>query len=268
VHHRLVGQRVLAGARRLLFTTRDYGSTSYAAGLAQRPTSGELPNGVDVERFAPTVSGVEVRRRWGIPEQDVLVLFVGSLDRAHYFKGLRVLLAAMKHMGAAAPRLLVVGDGDLRAAHERHRTQLSLSERVHFAGRVADDDLPRYYAAADLVVLPSVTRGEAFGVVLLEAMASGTPVVASDLPGVRAVVQATGGGLLVPPRDTAALAAAIADLAGDPVRRAALGRAGRAAVEANYAWPAIGRLLDTMYRAVLETRDRPLVQPGPVGHWQ
>jgi glycosyltransferase involved in cell wall biosynthesis len=252
LHHRLVGRRVLAGARRLLFTTRDYGSTSFAASLADRPTSGELPNGVDVERFTPAAGGGdEVRQRHGLEPGLPLVLFVGSLDRAHYFKGLPVLFEALRRLGREAPPLLVVGEGDLRPDYERRVAALGLAERVRFAGRVADPDLPRYYGAADLVVLPSVTRGEAFGVVLLEAMASGRPVIASDLPGVRSVLRATEGGVLAPPGDPRALARAVAALAADPGRRAALGEAGRTAVAAHYAWPAIGRRLEATYRAVL-----------------
>jgi glycosyltransferase involved in cell wall biosynthesis len=162
-----------------------------------------------------------------------------------------VLFDALHHLGGAAPRLLVVGEGDLRPRYERQAQALGLGERVRFAGRVGDDDLPRYYAASDLVVLPSVTRGEAFGVVLLEAMACGKPVVASDLPGVRVVVRTTGGGRLAPPGDATALAGAIAALGTDAGLRAALGAAGRRAVEAHYTWPAIGRRLEATYQSVL-----------------
>jgi glycosyltransferase involved in cell wall biosynthesis len=260
LHHRLAGRRVLAGARRLLFTTRDYGTTSFAASLAGGPTAGEMPNGVDVDRFAPAAgSGEAVRRRHGLASggasgraEEAVVLFVGGLDRPHYFKGLPVLFEAVRRLGSRAPRVLVVGDGDLRPDYERLVAEQGLGERIRFAGRVADAALPAYYAAADLVVLPSVTRGEAFGVVLLEAMASGRPVIASDLPGVRAVVRATGGGLLTPPGDAAALAAAIGALAADSTRRAELGQAGRRAVTAQFAWPAIARRLEATYRVVLD----------------
>ena len=271
LHHLLAGRRVLAGARRLLFTTRDYGATSFAAALAGRPTAGEMPNGVDVERFAPQAgSGDGVRRRHGLAPGgpagsagEGVVLFVGSLDRAHYFKGLPVLFEAVRRLGRAAPRVLIVGDGDLRPDYEQRVAGLGLGERVRFAGRVSDAALPDYYAAADLVVLPSVTRGEAFGVVLLEAMASGRPVIASDLPGVRSVVRATGGGLLTPPGDAGALAAAIGALAADPARRAGLGQAGRRAVAAQFAWPAIARRLEATYRGVLAPAGHPSAYGAP-----
>ena len=251
LHHWLAGRRVLAGARRLLFTTREYGATSFAAPLAGGPAAGELPNGVDVERFTPEAVGEALRRGLGVAPGSPLVLFVGSLDRAHYFKGLPVLFEALRRLGDEAPALLVVGDGDLRPDYQRRVTQLGLGPRVRFAGRVADADLPACYGAADVVVLPSVTRGEAFGVVLLEAMASARPVIASDLPGVRTVVRGTGGGRLTPPGDAPALAGAIATLTADPALRRTLGRAGRQAVVERYAWPAIGRRLEATYQAVL-----------------
>ncbi|HEX2037880.1 MAG TPA: glycosyltransferase family 4 protein [Chloroflexota bacterium] len=251
VHHRLIGWHILARAHRLLFTTRDYGRTSYAAPLADRPTAGELPNGVDVERFTPALDGQAVRLAHGVGQVRPVLLFVAALDRPHYFKGLPVLFEAMRLLGEAAPDLIVVGDGDLRPTYERQAAAMQLHGRVRFAGRVSDDDLPHHYAAADLVVLPSVTRGEAFGVVLLEALACAKPVIATDLPGVRAVVRSTGGGRLVPPGDAPALAQAVACLASNPALRAALGQAGRRAVEARYAWPTIGRQLEGTYHAVL-----------------
>jgi glycosyltransferase involved in cell wall biosynthesis len=257
IYHRLAGLRVLAGARRLLFTTRDYGRSSFAAPLVDLPASGELPNGVDVQRFQPRLAGDALRREHRIEGRDVLALFVGGLDRAHYFKGLPVLLEAVRRVAAPRLRLLVVGGGDRRPSFERRVLDLGLADRVRFAGRVEDSRLPRYYAAADFAVLPSTTRGEAFGLVLLEAMACARPVIASALPGVRAVVQGTGGGLLVSPGDVDALAAAMRALAADPLRRAQLGAAGRRAVEATYAWPLVGKRLDAVYRDVVAAPARP-----------
>ncbi len=252
LHHRLLGRAILRSASKVLFTTLDYGRICLAREFASAEIGGELSNGVDVKRFHPGLDGERVRRQHGIGEDELLVLFVGGLDRAHYFKGLPVLFDALEQL-CSSVRLLVVGDGDLRRSYAARAAAMGLGERVRFAGRVGAEALPSHYAAADLLALPSLTRGEAFGVVLLEAMACAKPVVASDLPGVRAVVRSTGGGLMAVPGDATGLAAAIEDLA-DPARRLELGRAGRRAVEARYAWPLVAERLEAVYREVLSSR--------------
>lgn len=253
LHRILVGTRVLAGAARLLFTSTDYGRVSqYARLVASGQVScGELPNGVDIEQFQPQRVALHRRSGLGITPPPTL-LFVGSLDQAHYFKGVVVLLEAMRRLNEPGVRLDVVGDGDLRPAYERQAAQLGLTERVSFCGRVADAELPDYYAEADVVVLPSTTRGEAFGMVLLEAMACGTPVVASNLPGVRTVVRDGETGLLAEPGDPVDLAEKLDRLLADPALRARMGEAGRRRVETHYDWRAIGERLETLYVEVLK----------------
>ena len=153
------------------------------------------------------------------------MLFVG---RFVYYKGLDVLIDAMRDCEGT---LLLAGDGplesDLRARVAAH----GLEPRVRFLGRVPDEDLPAYYRAADLFVLPSMARTETFGVVQIEAMAAGLPVVSTNLPtGVPWVNQDGVSGLVVPPGDAGALAAAIRRLQTDPVLRERLahGAAARA----------------------------------------
>ncbi|HLU40167.1 MAG TPA: glycosyltransferase, partial [Planctomycetota bacterium] len=126
---------------------------------------------------------------------------------------------------------------------------LGLGERARFLGGLADADLPDAYRAADVVVLPSVGRGEAFGLVALEAAACARPVVASDLPGVRTVVREGATGKLVPPGDVGALAEALADLLADAARAQALGTAARTRVEAELTLEhALDRLLASYAR--------------------
>ncbi|CAA9543728.1 MAG: hypothetical protein AVDCRST_MAG73-2196 [uncultured Thermomicrobiales bacterium] len=175
------------------------------------------------------------------------------------------LLRALAAVPAVAA--LLVGDGDLRPSYERLRDDLGLGGRVAFAGRVPACDLPAVHRAADFLVLPSETRGEAFGMVLIEALASGRPVIATDLPGVRSVVAPNQDGLLVPPANPAALAAAIDHLAAmDPAERAAMGARGRHKVEQAYTWDRIGAQLDRLYRSVPReraARRRPVRPSGP-----
>jgi glycosyltransferase involved in cell wall biosynthesis len=178
-----------------------------------------------------------------------VVLFVGSMDRAHYFKGIPTLLRALTKTTEVAA--LLVGDGDLRPDYAHLAATLGLGDRVRFAGRVDVGELPQLYQMADLLVLPSETRGEAFGVVLLEAMASGRPVIATALPGVRSVVSPGVDGILVPPADADALARSIRDVIDmTPSARCGMGAAGRRKVEAEYSWDRIGDRLESVYRDV------------------
>ena len=118
----------------------------------------------------------------GIAPEEPMVLFVGALDPAHHFKGFPVLVDALQGLTGSGWRLVVVGDGSLRASFEILAATHGLAGRVHFAGDVADESLPRYYRLADIHVLPSTARAEAFGLVVLEAAASGAPTIASSLP--------------------------------------------------------------------------------------
>jgi glycosyltransferase involved in cell wall biosynthesis len=250
-HDRTIGRQVLRRAARLCPTSLDYFRSSAFTDLI--PSLGDrivpIPNGVDTRTFHPGAQDLSLRQRHGLPETMPVVLFVGSMDRAHYFKGIPTLLKALASLPEVAA--LFVGEGDLRSDYEHLAGDLGLSARVCFTGRVDIEELPELYRAADLFVLASETRGEAFGVVLLEAMASGCPVIATDLPGVRSVVSPGIDGFLVPPKDPPALAAAIAGvLALDPDARRAIGAAGRRKAELEYDWERIGDQLESIYWSV------------------
>jgi len=175
-------------------------------------TSGDAPERVAVRADA-------IRREAG---GQPLVLFVGRLVK---YKGVDVLLAAMR--GVAA-RMVLVGDGPEKAALQRVAERAGVADRVKFLGEVAPDELAALYRACDLFVLPSVTRQEAFGVVLIEAMACGKPVISTDLgTGSGWVNQDGETGLVVPPRDVPALHNAIVRLLGDAELRQAMGAAAR-----------------------------------------
>lgn len=253
LHHRLVGKRILARAGKVLATSWDYARASRLSELMQiRPEDvAELPNGVDAQRFHPDVDGDGLRARYGLKRTDRVVLFVGALDRAHYFKGVGVLLQALAHTPDKGIRLLVVGDGNLRSTYQQQAIRLGLGDQVIFCGRVSDEEMPAHYALCDLLLLPSTTMGEAFGVVLLEAMACGKPVIASDLPGVCSVVNDGKDGLLVRPGDIEDLVGKIQMLLDDPQRRQEMGERGRAKVEEKYAWPKIIPRLVQVYEEVL-----------------
>lgn len=169
------------------------------------------------------------------------LLFVGKL---RYYKGVDILLDALR----ALPRvhLTIVGTGPMERAWRMRAQQLGLAERVQFVGEVPDAELPRYYAACDIFVLPSSERSEAFGIVQLEAMAAGKPVICTELGTGTSFVNVDGEtGLVVPARAPRALADAIARLSADADLRARMGTAGRARVHEEFT-------LDKMVTRILE----------------
>jgi glycosyltransferase involved in cell wall biosynthesis len=242
------GRLTLRAARRLLFTSLDYRNASYVRPMlrGRERTIGELPNGVDVAHFHPGSSPTDLRLRHQLAQEDQIALVVASLDRAHSFKGVNIFLAALAQLPAAV-KGVIVGDGDLRVTYETSAEELGVGSRVVFAGRVSDEELPRYYNLADVTVLPSVTMGEAFGLVLVESMASGTPVVATHLPGVRTVVDHGRDGLLVEPGDSTALAGAMRWILNHNADCLVMGQRGRRKVEERYTWERIGAQLEAMY---------------------
>ena len=193
--------------------------------------------------------------RHGLTPEVPIMLFVGGMDAAHYFKGVPTLLQALQILkkNGAPCQAVFVGDGELRPQFESEATARGLASIIRFAGRVSDTELPLYYHLADLFVLPSLHTCEAFGIVLLEAMASGVPVVASDLPGVRRVAEEAG--ITVPPRDPRALAAEIRSYSRlPPEKRERIARHARAVAERQYAWPILTRKRETLYQKLLEKK--------------
>ena len=198
-----------------------------------------IPNGVEVARF----DGAEPLP--GRPAGPTVV-FLGRMDEGR--KGLAVLLEALPELVRLVPdvRLLVAGPGDaddVRAAVPR-----SLRDRVELLGLVSDEDKPRVFASGHVYCAPN-THGESFGIVLVEAMSAGTPVVASDLEAFRRVLQDGRAGVLVPVRDPGALAQALGDLLHDEPRRARLAAAAREAVEA-YDWRTVTAQVVAVYETV------------------
>jgi rhamnosyl/mannosyltransferase len=189
-----------------------------------------VPYGIELAGFAatPQVSQAAAswRQRFGPAP---LLLFVGRLVP---YKGVDVLIRAMAGLEA---QLAVVGDGPLRAALEGAAVDGGVSDRVHFLGALTDHEIVALYHASDVFVLPSVTRAEAFGMVQIEAMACGTPVVSTDVPsGVPWVNQHSESGLVVPAGDADRLNDALRQLCADGALRARLGAGARRRVEREF----------------------------------
>lgn len=219
----------------------------------------EVSNGVDTEQFRP-YPRAEARERLECTGDDPIVLFVGAMDAAHWFKNVEGLITGMKSIPKDVS-LWLVGDGGERNRFEALAADLGLSTRVRFWGRVPVSTLPLLYSAADLTVLPSMAV-ESFGMVLIESMACGTPVLATELPGVRSVVDNGINGALVPPGQGNLLASAISALLDSPTRLRTMGQAGRAKVVARYSWERIGDELETLYLRMIEEADHSPVRYG------
>jgi phosphatidylinositol alpha-mannosyltransferase len=224
-----------------------------------------IPNGVDPTRFS--VNAAPLRR---FDDDAFNILYVGRLDPR---KGLPLLLSSFRRIWLSRKgkaRLIVVGDGPLR---RRLKALLStdLADAVHLEGRVSASLLPRYYASSDVLCSPA-TGNESFGIVLLEAMASGVPVVASDIPGYRTVVANGEQGLLVEPRSIHSLTAALELLADDESLRDRMGRSGLERAR-QFSWSKVVQKLEAYFFELLDGRVRRPAASGaavaaapPLGH--
>ncbi|MBD1857480.1 MULTISPECIES: glycosyltransferase family 4 protein [Leptolyngbya] len=214
-----------------------------------------IPCGTDTRRFGH-ISRIEARRTLGLDETAKIVLYVGRFDRR---KGIETLVRAVGQSQLKDQNLkLIIGggsrpgqsDGAERERIEGIVNELGLQDITMFPGRLGVENLHLYYAAADVSVVPS--HYEPFGLVAIEAMASGTPVVASDVGGLQFTVIPEITGLLAPAKDDAAFAKAIDRILADPNWRDQLGQAGRDRVEQMFSWDGVAAQLGKVYQQVLK----------------
>jgi len=185
--------RTANAAKRIAVSSFDYLTTSrLSQSFKKHPNKFvEIPCPVDTSFF--TKSG----KNQQLSDGRKTVLFVGALDKAHYFKGLDCLIQAIGLINSKIPaKLKVIGDGELRHTYQQYANGHLKTDDFDFLGTVDTHTLVKEYNNADCLVLPSVDRSEAFGLVLIEAMSCGTPVIASRLPGVRSIIDEGVDGLL------------------------------------------------------------------------
>ena len=208
-----------------------------------------IPNGINVEDFDISYSKEECRVGLGLPIDENIILFVGSLTP---YKGPDVLVKAMPIVVKEVPntKLVFVGSGRMRDELEELSKKLGVEKHVKFAGFIEESLKPLYYKAADVFCLPSTMSTESFGIVNLEAMACGVPIVASKIGGVPDVVKDGENGLLVPPRDSEALADAIIYLLANGNIREKMGKNGRRKVK-DYSWDKIADEVEKLYELML-----------------
>jgi rhamnosyl/mannosyltransferase len=234
-------RHALDRADAIIASSLNYIRSSYVLPAYQKK-SRVIPFGIPVEHFQRpnALEVVRIRKLFG-PR---IVLGVGRLV---YYKGFENLIAAMKFVEG---RLIIVGHGPLHEELQQQARKCGITERVAFLTDVKD--VRPYYHAADVFALPSVARSEAFGIVQLEAMACGKPVVNTNLDtGVPSVSVDGVSGITVPPADPEKLGTAIKSLLNDPLRSAVYGRAGQLRVKEQFSLGTMARQTLALYREVV-----------------
>ena len=233
----------------IIATCRDEVVELGRMGMARSKVS-VVPCGVDVEHFTPAADAAS--NEFPIPRSAVYRLV--SVGRLVPRKGVGAVIEAMSRL-SDAELIIAGGDGPADVASESERARLSalsahmgVAERVHFAGQVSRTEMPALLRSADVVV--SAPWYEPFGIVPLEAMACGVPVVGSAVGGLLDSIDDGRTGVLVPPRDPGAIAEAVRSLLDDPVRRSAFGRAGRARALSLFSWERVASCTADIYARV------------------
>jgi glycosyltransferase involved in cell wall biosynthesis len=253
VYNRLFLPRLLSRSRRIVVTNPIYPSQS------PHLTEGDpkivcIPWGVDVDAFRPAADG-------GIQTDtpELVLGFLSLLDAHHGYKGLDVLLRAAAELRREGTRvrLLVGGAGEARDDYRRLAAELGVADIAEFRGFIPDRELAAFYASCHAFVLPSTDgRREGFGLVLLEAMACGRPVVTTPVVGVAGDLEAHGAGVLVPPGDAAALAAALRKLDAGRGALPDLGRNARRLVEERYTWERVADDYEALFRSLITSSSK------------
>ena len=234
-----LGRGALRRARKVIALSKSLADAAAAQGIDPRKTA-IIPHGVNAQVFSPN----------GAPREPV-VLFAGSLIER---KGVRTLIQAMALLRRRHPesRLEIIGDGPQRRELSQLAARSGLSDHVRFSGSLPPSEVARRMRRCELFVLPSREEGQ--GVAMLEALASGTPCVASNVGGIPEILSPEWGAL-VPPEDPQALASAMQEILGRPDRGRAMGKAAASAVRGRYDWPVITRRVLAVYGEVLPAED-------------
>lgn len=260
-YERTVAPRLIKAADRILILSPDHArSVSYLNRALERTPERliEMPNGVDSVAFSPGPDRSGLRERLGIPADAPLAAFVATLDRAHHFKRVDIAIEALARTRSRELQMIVAGGGELLDGFKAQADGAGVGSRVHFLGAIPHPELPDVLRAADIFVL-TTEPPESFGIVLIEAMACGIPAVATDYPGVRAVVDDGLNGFLVRAGDSAAVAERLDRLVeAGADGRARMGASGRAKAEQKWAWPSLLDRIDGAYAEAIEAREAKL----------
>ena len=249
IYNMTVGKFLLQHSDIIISTTKTYAINSKQLCKYLQKIK-VIPNGVDDKVFNPKLDGSRIREKYGLKEDCKIVLFVGRLD---YYKGCEYLVEAfstvVKRMKNA--HLILVGSGPLEGRLREIANELNIADDISFAGYLKDEDLPYYYATCDVFVLPSISLYEGFGIVQLEAMACGKPVITTTLPGVREVDVEGVATIHIPPKNKQKLAEAIIKILKDDDLATRLGKNGRELIVKKYSWSKVAKAIEQVYLEVV-----------------
>jgi len=248
INNKLLVTKILDYASHIISPSKTYIERSQYLRL-YKDKAVTIPNGVNIEDFYVPESKDSCRRKLGLPIDGKIILFLGYLAP---YKGPDILLRALPTVLAEVPDIMLVfaGMGVMRQDLENLSRQLGLEKNVLFAGYVKDDLKSSYYKSADIFALPSVMSTECFPLTILESMACGTPVVASEIGGIPDAVIDGRSGLLVPPGDQESLATAIIDILNDERKWEDMSVYGKKRIE-TYSWKDIAKRTEDLYQITL-----------------
>lgn len=211
-----------------------------------------IPWGVDLGQFAPSPEKHALREKFNLPSDGMVIV---SVQRLHMRKGIQILLRALELLRQRDARftMLLVGEGSERSLIEKTVESLNLKDHVRLLGRISEDELPKVYQAADIFAMHSYHEG--FGLVYLEAMASGLPIITTRSAGSQAIIKEEENGFLVPAGNAEAFADVILKLFGNASMRKQMGEQSRKIAEQTYGWPVIADRYRRMYEESSKTTE-------------
>ncbi|MFQ6060211.1 MAG: glycosyltransferase family 4 protein [Thermoplasmata archaeon] len=245
LYRRTFESYTVRNADKIIMTSGSYHATSRSV-WKYHPEI--IPNAVDADRFNPKIDGSAARERHGIGPEEIVVLFVG---RIVWHKGIEYLMEASKYVKDA--KFFIVGGGENLEKYRARAKAIGVEKNVIFTGRLSWADLPEYYAACDIFVLPSISRLEAFGIATLEAMSTAKPAIVADIPGVREVIEDGKEGLIFDVMDSEDLGKKISTLVKNPGLRKRMGDAGRKKVEERFSISTVADQIEKVYEEAVSS---------------
>lgn len=249
LYNETLGSFLLTHSNMIIATTQNYVKMSVNL-RPHRKKVKVIPNGTSLEKFSTIYNENFLVNRYNISPDSKVILFVGALEE---YKGIDYLIAAFKKALDHEENcvLVIVGFGILFEKLRRFSEKKEISDKIIFAGYVRDDELPNYYASCNFFVLPSISEKEGFGIVQLEAMACGKPVICTNLPGVNEVDIDELASIHVPPKDVDSLANAMITMLENDDLVKKMGINGRMLVEDKYDWKKIAKMTEKIYNEVI-----------------